>query len=255
VNARNQRALMALLAGLLFARVPAFGQIAFDVASIRENTDTAAPQRLMRTPEGGLTAQHFPARFLITIAYRLQPFQLSGAPGWVERTYFDIAAKPAAGSSTSREQMPDMLQALLVERFKLRFHREKRQIDGYALVRVKPGALGPGLKVSAINCEQTPPAKPCLQFRDAPSTFVIPGSPIWSLQQRLIAEVNAPIEDETGLTATYDIDLRWSSDPTAASDVPALFTALQEQLGLKLERRRVAAELFIVDNFERPTAN
>ncbi len=78
---------------------------------------------------------------------------------------------------------------------------------------------------------------------------------IWSLQQRLIAEINAPIEDETGLTATYDIDFRWSSDPTAASDVPALFTALQEQLGLKLERRRVVAELFVVDNFERPTAN
>jgi uncharacterized protein (TIGR03435 family) len=148
-----------------------------------------------------------------------------------------------------------MLQSLLADRFKLKFHREKRQMDGYVLVRARPNELGPGLKPSALDCEKTPAAKPCLVVGDASSTFILSGAPIWTLQQQLVAEVNAPVDDQTGLTDTYDISLRWSRDPNAASDLPGLFTALQEQLGLRLERRRVVADVFVVDNFERPSAN
>jgi uncharacterized protein (TIGR03435 family) len=176
-------------------------------------------------------------------------------PGWTERAFYDITAKPAPGSATTRDQMSDMFQSLLVDRFKLRFHREKREMDGYVLVRATRDALGPGLKVSAIDCEKTPAAKPCLIAGDASSAFVASGALIWSLQQRLVADVNAPIDDQTGLTASYDIDLRWSRDSTVASDLPGLFTALQEQLGLRLERRRVVVDIFVVDNFERPTGN
>jgi uncharacterized protein (TIGR03435 family) len=84
------------------------------------------------------------------------------------------------------------------------------------------------------------------------STFVATGAPLWSLLQRLIPEVNAPIADQTGLSGAFDINLHWSGDPTASDDFPSLFTALQEQLGLKLERRRVTVDVFIVDRFERP---
>lgn len=256
MNVRKRFAATALfIAALPSPRVAPFAQTAFDVASVRENTDPGTPQRLLRTPDGGLTAQHFPARFLITIAFRLQPYQLVGLPGWADRAYYDVRAKPAPGSSTTRDQMSDMLQALLVDRFKLTFHREKREMEGYVLVRVKPDSLGPGMNVSAIDCEKTPAAKPCLVIGDASSAFVVSGAPIWTLQQQLVAEVNAPIDDQTGLTATYDFNLPWSRDLTAPSDVPAIFTALQEQLGLKLERRRVVAEVFVIDMFERPTTN
>jgi len=230
-------------------------QVAYEVVSIRQNTDPAAPERLRRTPDGGLVAQHFRPRRLITIAYGLQPYQLAGAPAWSNGTFYDITAKPSADAGTSADQMALMLQALLVDRFRLRFHREMRQIDGYALVRSGPQTLGPGLTPSAINCEQTPALQPCRVAGDAAGAFVVSGAPMWTLLHRLISEVNTPIDDETGLAATYDINLRWSADPTATSEHPSLFTAIQEQLGLRLERRRVATSLFIVDRFERPTAD
>ena len=241
--------LVATLLGLLHAPL---AQVTFDVASIRENVRPDGVERLRRTPDGGVTTEHVRARFLITIAYQLQPFQLIGVPGWANETYYDITAKPASGSATTRTDMNVMLQALLAERFKLRSHRESRPMDGFALVQVKKGTLGPGMKASALDCEKTPALRPCQTFGDAGSTFVMSGAPIWTLLQRLNSEVNAPIDDETGLLGTYDISLRWSTDPTANTDLPALFTAIQEQLGLRLERRRVTAEVLVVDQFERP---
>lgn len=239
-----------LIASFLTAAVCT--QVAFDVASIRENKQPDGVDRLRRTPDGGVATEHFRARFLITIAYQLQPFQLVGVPGWANETFYDITAKPASDATTTRTEMNAMLQALLVDRFRLRYHRENRLMDGFALVQLRKGTLGPALKVSEIDCEKTPALRPCQTFGDAGSTFVISGATIWSLLQRLVAEVNAPIDDDTGLMGTYDINLRWSSDLTATSDLPSLFTALQEQLGLRLERRRVTAEVFVVDRFERP---
>ena len=228
-------------------------QVTFDVASIKENRDERSPTGLRRSPDGGLQALRFRARFLITVAYGLQPFQLLGVPAWTNDTYYDINAKPSAGSATSREQMSDMLQALLADRFKLAFHRESRPTDGFALVPIKAGALGPDLKVSSVDCEQTPAAVPCRQAPGRSNTFVARGTPMWSLIQELVVALNAPVVDETGLSGPYDINLRWSLDAAPTDDVPALPTALQEQLGLKLERRRTTAEFFVVDRFERPS--
>lgn len=228
-------------------------QITFDVASVRENPQPDAPSGLRRSPDGSVRAERMRARFLITIAYGLQPFQLVGAPAWANDTYYDINAKPAPGSSTSREQMPDMLQALLVERFKLTFHREARLVDGFALVQIQRGALGRDLKASALDCEKTPAIRACAQGGMSGTAFKASGAPMWTLVQQLVAAVNGPVVDETGLSGTYDIDLRWSNDAAPADDLPSLFTAIQEQLGLRLERRRVSAEMFVVDRFERPT--
>ena len=191
----------------------------------------------------------------MTIAYGVRAFQLVGMPGWSNTAYYDITAKPAAGSSATRDETPLMLQALLIDRFKLRFRRENRALDGYAVVRVRRDALGPAMKPSDVDCDHTRAARPCRSATDAGSTFVASRASLWSLQQRLIAEVNAPIADDTGLTGTYDFDLRWSPDPTTNSEHPSLFTALQEQLGLKLERRRVTVDVLVVDRFERPSVN
>lgn len=75
---------------------------------------------------------------------------------------------------------------------------------------------------------------------------------MWSLIQQLVVAVNGPVTDETGLSGPYDIDLRWSNEASPTDDLPSLFTAIQEQLGLRLERRRVSADMFVVDRFERP---
>jgi uncharacterized protein (TIGR03435 family) len=247
------RAIVVVMLASVCLVLDTSAQVTFDVASIKENrSDERSPTGLRRSPDGGLQAQRFPARLLITVAYRLQPFQLLGVPDWTNDTFYDINARPAAGSTTSREQMSDMLQALLVDRFKLAFHRETRPTDGFALVPVKSGALGPDLRVSTVDCDKTPAVAGCRQVPGLDNSFVVRGAPMWSLVQELVVALNAPVVDQTGLSGPYDFNLRWSPDAAVTDDVPALPTALQEQLGLKLERRRTAAEFFVVDRFERP---
>ena len=243
---------IGLVGALLALQTPA-AQVTFEVASIKENREPGAAGGLRRAPDGSLRAERFRARFLLTIAYRLQPFQLVGVPDWTNDTYYDINAKPAAGSPTSRDQMSDMLQALLVDRFTLAFHREVRATDGFALVPIKRGTLGRDLKVSSVDCDQTPEARPCRQLISTPNTFTISGASMSVLVRELVAAVNAPVADETGLSGTYDFNLRWSADATAADDLPSLFTALQEQLGLKLEADRGPVDVVVIDSVQPPT--
>jgi uncharacterized protein (TIGR03435 family) len=81
----------------------------------------------------------------------------------------------------------------------------------------------------------------------------IAGVPIWSLLQIIIGQVGAPVSDDTELTGTFDIELRWSNEVAPSDDLRSIYTALQEQLGLKLERRRVSSEVFVIDRVERPS--
>jgi uncharacterized protein (TIGR03435 family) len=240
-----------LAAIVLASTVAIHTQAEFEVASVKESPglENGGTMRLM--PGGGITARHLPARNYITIAFDLQPFQLAGVPDWTRNSYYDITAKPA-GSST-REQTFAMLRALLTERFKLAFHRENRQVDGFALVRARSDRLGPNLQASAVDCEKQSATVPrCRQGGITTNTFKAVGSPMWSLMQVVIAQVGAPISDDTHLTGAFDMDLRWSNDVAPSDDLRSIFTALEEQLGLKLERRRVSAEIFVIDRIERP---
>jgi uncharacterized protein (TIGR03435 family) len=87
------------------------------------------------------------------------------------------------------------------------------------------------------------------------TSFKMTGGPMWSLVQVIISHANGPVTDETGLTGKYDIDLTWSDDVAPSGDATSIFTALQEQLGVRLERRRVSADLFVVDHLEKPVAD
>ncbi len=135
-----------------------------------------------------------------------------GVPEWTNETLYDINAKPAAGSNTSREQMADMLQALLADRFTLELHRETRATDGFAVVPVRRGTLGAGLKTSDIDCDTTPETARCRSTPTPDSTFIVAGAPMRVLIQELVIALNAPVVDETGLAGMYDFDLRWSAD-------------------------------------------
>jgi uncharacterized protein (TIGR03435 family) len=242
----------SLAVALVAFQCMASAQIEFDVASIKENKSLDAGGTMRLMPGGGITAQHLPARSFITIAYSLQPYQLVGAPDWTRETYYDITAKPAG--STTREQNFAMLQALLVDRFKLAFHRENRQLDGFALVRMRRDRLGPDLRPSTVDCEKVFATTPrCRGGGITANTMKGVGVPIWSVLQVVISQVGAPVSDETQLTGTFDLDLRWSNEVAPQDDLRSIFTALQEQLGLKLERRRVTEEVFVVDRIERPT--
>lgn len=229
-------------------------QVEFDAASIRENTSLDAGGTMRLLPGGGIRVQNLPARSLVTIAYQLQPFQLVDAPNWARDTRYDVEARPAGGAT--REQTFAMLQALLVERFKLAFHRESRQVDGFALARVRPNGLGPNLRPSSVDCEKAFAATPrCRQGGITSDTMTAVGSPMWSLLQLVVSKVSAPVSDETQLTGPFDFELRWSNEVAPAGDQQSIYTALHEQLGLKLERRRVTTEVFVVDRMERPAPN
>lgn len=241
-----------LLAALLSLTSLVSAQATFDVASIKESTSIETGGSLRLMPDGGVLARNIPARSLITIAYQLQPYQLVNAPGWTSGMRYDVDAKPALAAS--REQIYEMLQALLVERFRMVFHRERRELDGFALVRLRGDRLGPDIKPSELNCEKDMATVPrCRQGGITGDTMTANGAPLWSLLQLVISKVGAPVSDETGLAGAYDFQLRWSNEVAPADDRPSIFTALQEQLGLRLERRRTTTEVLVVDRFERPS--
>jgi uncharacterized protein (TIGR03435 family) len=149
-----------------------------------------------------------------------------------------------------------MLQALLRDRFRLAFRRESRQLDGFALVRMRANALGPNLTASAVDCEKDFSSTPqCRQGGITSDTMRAVGAPMWNLLQLVIGRVGAPVSDETQLAGAYDFDLRWSDDLVPSDDRPTIYTALQEQLGLKLERRRVMSEMVVVERMERASPN
>ncbi|HLG55313.1 MAG TPA: TIGR03435 family protein [Vicinamibacterales bacterium] len=239
---------------VLFSPPMRSAQLEFDVASIKENTSLDAGGNLRLMPGGGLRAQHMNARSLVTVAYQLQPYQLLGAPDWTRNTYYDVEAKPR-GEAT-REQTFAMLQTLLVERFQLALHRETREIDGFALVRARADRLGPNLRRSEVDCEKVFATTPrCRQGGITLDTMRAVGSPMWSVVQLVISKVGAPVSDETGLAGPYDVELRWSDELVPTDDRQSIYTALQEQLGLRLERRRVMTEVMVVDRMERATQN
>jgi len=240
------------MAGLIAALLLiAQATAAFEVASIKESPGMSSGGTMRLMPGGGITVQHLPARSLLTIAYQIQQFQLIGAPDWTRTTYYDVVAKPAV--AVARDAIFPMMQALFAERFKLSVHREKRQVNGYALVRGR-GELGPGLKPSAVDCDRAFATTPrCRQGGITASAMKGVGVPLWSVLQVVIAEVGAPVSDETGLSGTYDVDLSWSTDVAPSDDARSIFTALQEQLGLKLERRSVSTDVVVVEHIEHPT--
>ena len=244
----------ALLLFVVALRLVLSAQAEFDVASIKENKTPGDGGSLRLMPSGGVQARHLRAWSLITVADQLQPYQLIGGPEWLRDTFYDIDANPA--EKATRDQTFLMLQGLLVDRFKLTFHREMRQVDGYTLVRMRPDALGPSLRPSVLDCEKQMQTTPqCRTGGITATSFKIIGARMWSLLQLVIGHANGPVDDQTGLTDTYDIQLTWSNDVAPTGDATTIFTALQEQLGLKLERRRVSADVFVVDHLEKPTAD
>jgi uncharacterized protein (TIGR03435 family) len=265
----------------------------FEVASVRPNTSGDNRMSSKTLPGGRFEAINIPPRLLIINSYTLQPQQLVGAPDWISSERFDIVAKadgelgpPVSRDGPSRLQL--MIRALLEERFKLEVHREPKELPIYALVFAREDRkLGPGLKPSSIDCaalaaarrKGSAPAKPPKPgerpqcgARVGFGELAAGGQPLLELISLLSANVGRSVVDRTGLTGTYDIYLKWTpdrilqraagtapSEPVLVNGVaidpngPSIFTALQEQLGLKLEATRGPVEVLVIDRIERPT--
>ncbi len=232
---------------------PAFGQFtahapSFDVASLKPNRTGVNGGSLSRSG-GRIVFDNVSLRECIALAYGIatgRDYELSG-PAWLDSAKFDVVA--TFPPETSRAAVREMLQTLLAERFHLTTHRENKTIKGYALVVAKGG---PKLK-EAGNGEDafifgeghvTARALSLSSFADRLS------GPVFKLEQ--------PVVDMTGIKGVYNFTLAWAPEGVSVdghSD-PSLFTALQEQLGLKLEVREMPAEILIVDHADRiPAGN
>lgn len=237
----------------------------FDVASIRPNHSANPIMQFEPRPGGNFKASNCSLRLLIRYAYDIQPFQLVGGPSWVTSDRYDIEAKTAGNPQVPGIQA--MLQLLLEERFQLKYHWEKKEADGYALVVSRAGKLResePG------DCPplSSGPHPPCGGLRNSPGhTF---GQKLTSadLAASLAFFLRRFVVDKTGLTGKYDVELEWMPDPDPSSvlpsdldrpsvvtDRPSIFTALQEQLGLKLEATKGRLRILVIDHIERPTEN
>ena len=222
----------------------------FEVASVKVNSSGQAVMRLTAPPgTGRFEATNVSARLLILNAYGLRDFQLAGAPSWTESERFDVAGRTAA--SATRDEISAMVRTLLAERFRLRSHRETREMPVYALVSATPDKrLGPALKVSTAET----------RTRISPTSISAVSMTMARLALTLSAIVGRVVNDETGLAGNYDVELAFAPEgplPPAAPppdpDAPSIFTALREQLGLRLDGRRGRVEVFVVDGIERPT--
>ncbi len=254
--------------------VPAGPAPAFEVASVKPNTSGAIAQS-SQIGKGSVTATNMRLRALIVAAYGVNPDRIAGLPSWTDQERFDIAARAPAG--TPDGQLRLMLRTLLAERFRLVARTEMREQAVYALVVARPErGLGPNLRPST-ECDAAwlsnrgsgtaTGARPCTVVSGADgkgAAYITAGArPIEVLVQELQrlgmqGVIDRPVIDRTGLGGTYDVDLRFaaSSLGAAAADAPALpsiFTALQEQLGLKLEPARGPVEVLVIDSVQRPT--
>lgn len=259
----------------------------FEVASVRENTSSDGKMSFGIQPGGRVTVVNLPLWDLIRQAYGLQRSQLVGGPDWMETARFDIIAKAegdiprGAGPGGPPGPLNFMLQDLLADRFKLRAHRETRELPIYVLTLARAdGKLGAGLRPSTTDCAAMrgrggrggvaigPPApgeRPC-GMRMAPGQLIGGGMPLSQLTLPLSQFTQRMVVDRTGLSGNFDIDLKWTPDgapqgppppgiqlPPIDPNGPSLFTAVQEQLGLKLESERGPVEVLVIDHVERPT--
>ena len=214
-------------------------------------------------------------RNLINYAYDMRAFRIVGGPDWASSDRWEVSAK--ADTAVTPSEMARLVRRLLADRFALKTHLETRELPIYNLVLGRGDRrLGPRMKPAAIDCEpffrrerrtQDSPVDPATgvprcatSFRISPgvTTARYNGTPTSRLATFLSTEAGRWIEDRTELSGSYDIELTYQSDamllPGAApKEAPALFTALQEQLGLKLEPSRGPVEVLVIDSVERPT--
>ena len=265
----------------------------FEVASVKPKKSGEGFIRFGLQPGGRFTAQNVPTRELIRFAYNVQPFQIEGGPGWLNSDRFDVTAKaegdlpPTGPGQSGPVQL--MMQNLLADRFKLKVRRETKEMPVYELVLARSdGRLGKQIEPSTVDCVAMrgrgagpggrgpggpPPSPPQPGERPQCGMFMGIGSvgagdvAIQQLAQLLSQSVRRIVVDKTGLTGRYSFNIEFTPDqmpppgatppgvqlPAVNPDGPSIFTALQEQLGLKLESARGQVETLVIDSIEQPT--
>lgn len=233
----------------------------FEVATIKPTQP--GEQRRMFTVQGrSLKTVNSTVLGLISLSYGVQQKQIVNAPDWMSAEHFDIDAEPDAPGQPNKQQLMTMVQKLLADRFQLKFHKEKRDMSAYVLTVVKTGT-----KMTKIDAGPNDlpgfgigPVGTLRVFRSNMDDFT---------QFLQTTVLDRPVVNQTGLDGRWNFVLKWTPDesqfaglgvtvppPSDAADAPPpLFTAIQEQLGLKLEAQKTAVDVIVIDHVDRPSPN
>jgi uncharacterized protein (TIGR03435 family) len=259
------------------------GAATFEVASVRPDDSRRAPG-IRVLPNGQFTAAAVTLHDLIMRAYGVHESQVIGGQGWVTSDRYEVVAKASGPPPGGTADVLTMLQTLLAERFRLRMRTESRPLSAYVVTMRVNGRLGPGIRVSTVDCAANMPSP-------VPSamTLTADGWPpcgltltrTWLGDTRVRAEVKQsavsmrefafrlqglvgrPVVDRTDLSGLFDIEYVYVRDtaantggiPAAPADAPDLFTAFDRQLGMRIESDRVEVPVLVIDSVERASAN
>ncbi len=246
--------------------------LTFDVASIRESSGvTGGGLRVgVKSPPNSSSFEvtNFPAKSLIQIAYGFgTPVTLTGGSDWINNVYYNVQAKSDAAADEKLAKLPladerlekqHAVQVLLAERFHLKYHMEDKESSVFALT---PAKGGPKLTPIKLDPDAPAPANQGVDIQTHGSAqgleFIARTASPTSLTALLSSQLEAPVLDRTGLTGFFDFTLQIGRDWSANNPQswPDLLTAVQEQLGLKLERTKAVIPNLIIDHIDKPTPN
>jgi bla regulator protein blaR1 len=258
------------IAGAVLCIGVAFAQPAkFEAASIKPASPEAHGSSIMTDKAGGLTFQNGSVRALVTMAYGIRDFQLSGGPGWIGNDRYDIVAKPEKSQSAAtpadgpmsdderkvrEDAWKERVRNLLAERFGLVVHPETKEQQVYALTVAKGGP-----KMTVMG--KPGPRQGITGNRGRSQGFAAPMSLMAMNLSNLVGRI---VIDKTGLTEKYDWVLEYDPDISGSQPQdgqpgeaprPTIFTALQDQLGLRLESTRGPVDTYVIDHIDRPSEN
>jgi bla regulator protein blaR1 len=248
----------------------------FEVASIKVNSSADHRTSIQMAPGGRFIATGVTVNFLIQRAYDIKGFQVTGAPSWINTERWDISAK--AEGAVDQEKIKPYLRSLLAERFKMTVHQETREQPIYALVVGKNGPKVQAAKEEPDNIEGADPHSGTPGVTRRGSTIqmgrgelTLQKAPIAMFAEQLSNLLSRGVTDQTGLAGRYDFKLTWTPDESQmqmrgpgdaaegaappSDSGPSIFTAVQEQLGLKLESAKGPVRIYVLDRIEKPTEN
>jgi uncharacterized protein (TIGR03435 family) len=260
------------LPALLIAQPP----LAFDVASIKPNRSGSIGEQVrFYPPSGRVTMTNVTVKRLIQQAYQLQDQQIAGGPGWISSEHFDIIANSDAANLSPMDRWV-MVRALLADRFKLKMHTELRELQVFGLLLARgDGKLGEHLKAVTPDC--APPTAPrtgpfdlnapnqCGVVAGGPGRMNFRGVTLDVLAAQLSTRVGRTVVDRTGLSGRFDLDVEFAPQPVrsdgsdpplgdrSSAEAPSIYTAIREQLGLKLDSQKRSIDVTVIDSVERPT--
>lgn len=251
------RILLSLLAIVTIPAASAQVRSEFDVASVKPNKLNDRLVTIDVGPGGLFNARGYTVKLLIQRAYGVMGWNISGGPGWLDNDRFDVSAKATVPGNLTEKQLQPMLRALLADRFKLKLHEAAKEIDGYALVVARSG----------------PKVKPSAQTEEHPDTFRLNATGLTGqaismpdFARYVGGKLGLIVVDKTGLNGLYDTNAKWTVDtdePTGGAIAAdprealksAVFTALQEQLGLKIAAQKITIQTLVIDSVEKASAN